>query len=252
MRQVRYWLSLLLLCRSAAASTARAQLTYREHARQMDTGNFGVSADLNTFLENTMALAAAFFQPTLGRIGQDLRSRPASPPSICLLSREQRSRADHNRRLRSGNPWFAVSFLPIPRAVSPRLSSRYRPRTSSLRARDPRDFMALSRRAADRQIGTAILWLKHTLPPVFGASTRKERGMCAHRPDGDVVFGIPATGRQDGVRGADRRRRSRCSAGISLGQSPGLSAARTILLRSAATLLLVGTHQFYLRLRLRV
>ena len=56
--------------------------------------------------------------------------------------------------------------------------------------------MALSLARAATGDWDGYLWLEHTLPLVFGASTRKEHGMWRIGWDGDVIFGIPGNGRQ--------------------------------------------------------
>lgn len=159
----------------------------------MDTGKFGLSTDLNTFMGEHRGSGYVFFQPTLAASFRIYEVVLETALPFAYFHENNDPGGDHNQ-FALGNPWFAVSFLPDTSCGLSRLSLGIAP--DLVRARDPRDFMALSLARAATGDWDGYLWLEHTLPLVFGASTRKERGVWRIGWDGDIVFGLPGSGRQ--------------------------------------------------------
>ncbi len=159
----------------------------------MDSKKFGVSGDLNTFFGQTNGSGYAFFQPTLAASFRFYEAVFEAALPFAYFHENNEPGADHDQ-FALGNPWFAISFLPDTSCGLSRLSFGIAPDLK--RARSPRELMAHSLARAVTGDWDGYLWLEHTLPLVFGASTRKERGMWRIGWDGDVILGLPGNGRQ--------------------------------------------------------
>lgn len=189
---MRYFVAFLVawLCLPLAAE---AQLTgMREHARQMDTGRFGLTTELNTFFGETAGAGYALVQPTALATFRLYEAVFEAALPFAYYHENQNPGSDHNQ-FALGNPWFALSFLPDTACGLSRLSFGIAP--DVVHAKDPRDLMA--NRLARSALGDwdGYLWLDNTLPLVFGVSTRKERGHIRIGWDGDFIFGVPGRGR---------------------------------------------------------
>jgi hypothetical protein len=175
------------------AASAQAQLfTLREHARQMDHLKVGVGADVNTFFGKTQGAGYAFVQPTLLTTFRVYEAVFEAALPFAYYHENQTESADHDQ-FWLGNLWFALSFLPDTSCGLSRLSLGIAP--GLVKTKDARDLQALTLARAAIGDWDGYLWLDRTLPLVFGASTRKERGMWRLAWDGDVIVGLPGGGR---------------------------------------------------------
>ncbi len=188
------YLVLLLMIHLCMPVLAKAQLTFmREHARQMDTGHFGITGELNTFFGHTSDAGYTFFQPTVLATYRLYEAVFEAALPFAYYHENQSPGADHDQ-FALGNPWFALSFLPDTACGLSRLSLGIAP--DLIHAKDARDLMALSLARGASGNWDGYLWLDNALPVVFGMSTRKERGHIRIGWDGDFIFGIPGRGRE--------------------------------------------------------
>lgn len=176
-------------------ATVRAQLfTMREHERQqLDSERAAVAADVNTFFGRAHESGYAFIQPTI--LGAARYKEAVFETAVPFgYFHENNEPGEDRDQFLVGNPWFALAYLPSCECGLSRLSLGLAVDASKSATTAQRRGSWLARGAMGEWDG--YLWRDHMLPLVAGASTRMRSGMLQLAWDGDLIFGLPAGGRE--------------------------------------------------------
>jgi hypothetical protein len=176
------------------ASRGGAQLaTLREHTRQMDSGNFALSLDVSSFFGSLEGARHSFVQPTaLASLRAGEAVFEAAVPFAYLHQRP--ADGPRQNRFSSGNPWFAIAYLPDTSCGLARLSLGVAAPVAS--GSTPLRRRALELARAVQGGWDSYLFMERMLPLVFGAGTLKDISVLRLAWDADLIVGLPG-GRRD-------------------------------------------------------
>jgi hypothetical protein len=156
------------------AVRVRADLTNaREHARQMDSGNLALGAELTTYFGRVEGSKYTLLQPTalaFMRV-REVVFEAAAP--FTYVHENASSVADSNL-FGVGNPWFGLAYLPDTSCGLARLSLGVAPNLAD--ASTPRKQRALALARGAHGGSDAYLFTDRLLPLVLGVGTLRNSG----------------------------------------------------------------------------